>query len=91
MQQYIVSLVAGILFPLLPLVLEFGFTNDIKPETLTVTAVVYAAAIGLASRNPAIVVSSLFCSAMCVGIYGADESGLRAIRPDIFFSNMALS
>ncbi|MGY3610869.1 MULTISPECIES: hypothetical protein [unclassified Bradyrhizobium] len=82
MQHFTVSIFAGVLFPVLPILAEFGLTNKVKPETLTLTAVVYAAAIGLVSRNQAILISSLFCSTVCAVIYGAAESGLQS---SVFF------
>jgi len=57
MQAFIVSIVAGIFFPIVPMLAEQLFLNHIKPETLTTTAVAYAAAIGLTSRHQAILIS----------------------------------
>jgi hypothetical protein len=85
MQAFLVSIVAGILFPVVPILAELGLGEHLKPETLSVTAVVYTAAIGLVSRNQAILVSSLFCSLMCALIYAVDGLGVRDSRPTIFF------
>jgi hypothetical protein len=85
MQAFIVSLVAGVFFPVLPMISELLLTNDIKPESVAITAVVYAAAIGLVSRHQAVAISSLFCATICAVIYGAYESGLRQSHPELYF------
>jgi hypothetical protein len=85
MQPFIVSIFAGILFPILPMVAELLVTNHIKPETLTITAVVYVAAVGLISRYQAITFSSLFFSTMCAIIYGGYESELSHSNPNLNF------
>jgi hypothetical protein len=73
MQSFIVSLVGGWAFPLLPLIAEFGVSGRVQPEAWAVTGVVYAAAVGLSSRNQAITISALFCSALCAVVYGAGK------------------
>jgi hypothetical protein len=82
MQPFIVSIVAGILFPVLPLLAELLLTDHVKPETLTITAVVYVAAIGLVSRHQAVAISSLLASTLCAVIYGGYESGLGKDGPE---------
>jgi hypothetical protein len=54
MQTFIVSVIAGCLFPILAILAEVGLTNRVQSETLAVTGIVYAAAVGLASRNQAV-------------------------------------
>jgi|ERR1700730_16656897 hypothetical protein len=85
MQVYLVSLLAGILFPLLPLIVEYGFTSDVKLETLTVTAIVYGPAIGLVSRHQAVAILGLFVSPVCAAIYAFSDSRVRALFPDAPF------
>lgn len=86
MGAFIVSLFAGIFWPLIPIMAEYGLTDHIKSANLTITAVVYAAAIGLVSRNQAVVFTSLAFSTICAVIYGADEMGIHEIRPQTFFA-----
>jgi len=72
MQAFLVSLIGGCLFPILPVLVEFGLTNAVRLETLAVTSTVYAAAVGMASRNQAIAFSSFFFSLICIVIYSAE-------------------
>lgn len=71
MQAFIVSLIAGSGFPLLPLIAEWGVTGSVRLETWAITAVVYIAAVGLISRHQAIMISALFLAAVIAIIYGA--------------------
>jgi hypothetical protein len=75
MQAFVVSIIAGWFFPMLPIVAEYGLTRDIQAETVALTGIVYAAAVGMASRSQAIAFLSLFCSTMCAVIYGAVKYG----------------
>jgi hypothetical protein len=85
MQAFVVSIFAGILFPLLPLLVEYGVTTHVKLESLTVTAVVYAPAIGLVSRHQAIAISSFFFSIVCAAVYIVGVDQIRDIVPDAPF------
>src|ERR1700759_3721316 len=71
MQALIVSLFAGVAFPLFPILAEYGITGQVKPDTWSLTGIVYAVAIGLVSRNQAITISGFFFSGLCVLIYVA--------------------
>jgi hypothetical protein len=71
MQAFIVSIVAGCLFPLFPVIAEFGLQQDVSLATWAVTSIVYTAAVGLSSRNQAVAIPGLFCSALSVLIYSA--------------------
>jgi hypothetical protein len=73
MQAFIVSIVAGCLFPLLPIIAEAGLTNDVKSETWALTGVVYLAAVALVSRNQAVAILGLFLCTLCAVIYGANQ------------------
>lgn len=73
MQAFIVSIVAGCLFPILPIMAEYGLTDTVQGETWSLTGVVYAAAVGIASRSQVVVISSFFCSTICAIIYGAEK------------------
>ena len=75
MQAFIVSIIAGCFFPILPVLAEFGLTNSVQSETLALTGIVYAAAVGMASRNSAIAIASFFFSTVCAVIYGAEKYG----------------
>ena len=86
MGAFIVSLFAGIFWPFFPIMTEYGLTNHVKSANLTITAVVYAAAVGLMSRNQAVAFSSFGFAALCAVIYGADEMGIQGTRPDTFFA-----
>ena len=72
MQAFIVSIVAGIIFPGLPILAEYGITDAIRPDTWSLTGIVYAAAVGLVSRHQAIAISSFVFSAVCALIYAAE-------------------
>ena len=52
---------------------EYGLTNDVLPETWSLTGIVYTTAVGLASRNQAIAISSFFFSTTCAVIYAAQK------------------
>jgi hypothetical protein len=71
MQPFIVSLVAGCFFPLVPLLAEAGLTSSIQPETWALNAIVYLAAVAIVSRNQAITMAGLFFSLVCALIYTA--------------------
>jgi len=73
MQAFIVSIVAGCLIPVLPIMAEYGLTNNVQADTWSLTGSVYAAVVGIASRNQAVVISSFFCSTICATIYGAEK------------------
>jgi len=75
MQAFIVSIVAGCLLPMLPIMVEYGLADTVQGNTWSLTGVVYAAAVGIASRNQAIVISGFFCSTICLIIYGAEKYG----------------
>jgi hypothetical protein len=85
MQVFIVSIFAGICFPILPIVLEFGITTGLKLETLAVTAVVYAAAVGLVSRYQAIAIAGLFFSTLTAVIYALDMADFAKSHPGAYF------
>jgi hypothetical protein len=68
-QQFVVSIVAGLLFPLLPVLGEWLVKSHVTPDGIAVTGSVYAAAVGLASRYPAVVFSSMFFAVICAMIY----------------------
>jgi hypothetical protein len=85
MQAFIVSLIAGLLFPLvLPLGTELGAINEIHVDTWAITGTVYAAAMGLVSRNQAIAFAGLFFTAACAVIYGVAKS-VGEGHGDIYF------
>ena len=75
MRAFLVSIIAGCFLPMLPIMAEYGLTHAVQGETWSLTGVVYAAAVGMASRNQAVVISGLFCSAICAAIYGAEKLG----------------
>jgi hypothetical protein len=85
MQAFIVSLIAGLLFPLvLPFGTELGAINEIHVDTWAITGTVYAAAMGLVSRNQAIAFAGLFFTAACAVIYGVAKS-VGEGHGDIYF------
>jgi hypothetical protein len=85
MQAFIVSVIAGFLFPLvLPLGAELGAINEIHVDTWAITGAVYAAAVGLVSRNQAIAFMALFFTAACAVIYGVAKSVGEGHR-DVYF------
>jgi hypothetical protein len=65
MQAFIVSIVAGCLFPGLPIIAELGLRNAVQLETLALTGIVYTAAVGFSSRYQAVAISSFFFSTIC--------------------------
>ncbi len=73
MQAFIVSIVAGCLLPMLPIMAEYGLTDTVPGEMWSVTGAVYTAAVGIASRNQIVVTSSFFCSTICAVIYGVEK------------------
>jgi hypothetical protein len=75
MQAFFVSVIAGCLFPLLPIGAEFGLKSEVEPATLAVTGVVYAAAVGMGSRSQFIAFSGFFWATICAIIYGAETYG----------------
>jgi len=75
MQDFIISIIAGILFPLVPIGTEYGLKYGLGPDVVALTAIVYVAAVGLDSRFRAIAVSSFFASMVCAIIYVAELYG----------------
>jgi hypothetical protein len=73
MQAFIVSILAGCLVPVLPIIAEYGLTNAVRYDTWSLIGIVYAAGVGTASRNKAIVISSFFSAIVCLVFYGADK------------------
>jgi hypothetical protein len=71
MQAFIVSILAGCLVPVLPIMAEYGLTNTVRDDTWSLIGIVYAAVVGTGSRSKAIVISSFICSTACAGIYVA--------------------
>jgi hypothetical protein len=78
MQAFFVSLFAGVGFPLLPVWAEYGLSHVVHSETYALTGIVYVAAVGMASRQQAVGISSLFCATICAIIYGAVKLGGNA-------------
>ena len=52
MQAFLVSLIAGVAFPLLPILAEYGVTHHVQLEAIALVAIVYAAAVGMSSSAP---------------------------------------
>jgi hypothetical protein len=75
MQAFVVSILAGCLLPMSPIVLEYGLTNAVRDDTWSLVGIVYAALIGAAARNKSIVISSFICSWLCAALYGAAKYG----------------
>jgi hypothetical protein len=71
MQAFLVSLIAGVAFPLLPILAEYGVTHHVQLEAIALVAIVYAAAVGMSSRHQFVTMSGLFCATICAIIYGA--------------------
>ncbi|MET3995888.1 hypothetical protein ABID65_007560 [Bradyrhizobium sp. S3.9.2] len=69
MQPFVVSICAGVFFPLTPLLLEFILLDHVKLDSVAITAVVYVTAIGLVSRHQAILISCFLVSLVCAVIY----------------------
>ena len=57
--------------PLIPLVLEYMFTDSISDETVTLAASMYAILIGLSSKFKLMLGSSLVVRLMFTAVYGA--------------------
>ena len=91
MQAFIVSLVAGLLFPLIPIIAEYGTTvpqtgvEMVRLEVWAVTSVVFIAAIGMMSRHQAVLVTAFFFSALDAIIYGT--SRVPALKEAAFVKN----
>lgn len=85
MQPFIVSLLAGVCVPLLPLAAEAGLTNQVQPENWALTAIVYVAAVGLCSRNQAIMVAGLVLSSFCGFLYAGILLRGQS-QPPVFFA-----
>ena len=75
-QHYILSLLFQLAVPLLPLLLEFWFSGQIKPETLTLTAALYSVSVGVSSAN-----ILLFGIGIVVGILFSVAFGVATISP----------
>src|SRR5579859_2247540 len=75
MQSYLVSIIAGCLVPMLPIVIEYGLTHAVHAATFSVTGVVYTVAVGMTSRNRFVVFSSFFCSIICGIVYAGEQYG----------------
>jgi hypothetical protein len=75
MQAFVVSILAGCLLPMSPVVIEYGLTNAVRDDTWSLVGIAYAALIGAAARNKPIAISSFICSALCAILYGAAKYG----------------
>jgi hypothetical protein len=84
MQAFIVSILAGCLLPMSPIMAEYGLTNAVRDDTWSLVGIVYAALVGVAVRNKFMVVSSCVCSAVCAVFYGAAKYG-EANQIDLSF------
>jgi hypothetical protein len=71
-QAFLVSVIAGVFFPLLPLAAEFGLNNHIRHDTMALTGLVYAAAVGMGSRSQLVAFTSYMFATVCAIIYGAE-------------------
>src|SRR5216683_3251534 len=85
MHAFIVSIVAGCLLPVLPIMAEYGLTNTVQADTWSLTGILYAAAVGIASRNQAIVIAGFFFSTICAIIYAGVKYG-EANQADLPFT-----
>jgi hypothetical protein len=75
MQDFVISIIAGLLFPLVPIGAEYGLKYTLAPDVVALTAIVYVAAVGMDSRFRAIAVSGFFASMVCAIIYVAELYG----------------
>ena len=77
MTAFLRSLIAGVLYPMVPIVAELLIYADYKVrlETWVITAVVYFAAVGLASSSRVISELSLWFSGLAAIAYGTVALG----------------
>jgi len=68
--QYICSIVVCIIIPLLPLFLEYWFTNKISCETISITVALYSISIGSISQRVEITILSLVPSLFFCATFG---------------------
>jgi len=77
LQDYLVCVLLHLMFPLLPLGLEYWITQNVAETSLTLMASVYAISIGLSSSSPLLFAISLtisFIFSFAFGIISAQKS-----------------
>ena len=70
-QRYLACLILTMLFPLLPLALEFLLTGMVSEKSAMLTASMYAVGVGVASRNVLLFVITIVAGVCYAIAYGA--------------------
>jgi hypothetical protein len=71
MQAFLVSLLAGVFLPLMPIYFELVI-RDVRVDTWTGAAITYTAALGLASRNQSVMVGAWVVAVILAFVYGGE-------------------
>jgi hypothetical protein len=74
-QDFGLSILWVLVFPALPLLLELGFTGQVRPETLLLTGAIYPVSISASSSNPFLLGISLVISVLLAVAYGRATVG----------------
>lgn len=75
-QQFGLSILWVLIFPVLPPLLELGFTGKVRPETLLLTGAIYPVSISASSSSPLLLGISLVISVLLAVAYGRATVGV---------------
>ena len=74
-QDYLLSILYHLLLPLLPLIIEYWITSNVKESTLMLVASLYAVSIGASSRNRLLFGISILSGILFAVAFGVLSTG----------------
>lgn len=69
-QQFAASLAFTIFLPIVPLVIEAWYEGKVTAQSLTLATAIYAATIGISSRNAMLLVPAVLVSLIFAAVFG---------------------
>ena len=78
-EQFLICVIAHMMFPFLPLLFELWKTNTIGPSSLTIATAMYAMSIGLSSKISLITLTCGFVSLVFSFAYGDSIATQRVL------------
>lgn len=74
-QHFFYSIIAQLILPLMPLVIEFWLTGKIDDKTYSIAAAMYSISIGVATKNLALLGASIAVTVLFSAVFGFLATG----------------
>ena len=74
-QQFLFSVLAQLIMPLMPMLIEWGLTGAVEQKTLALTAAMYGASIAVVTQNLALLGASILVAVMFSAVFGFLAAG----------------